>query len=107
MSNYHRKIMHLHPTAILEEDFLLRNNTIKHWNDAKLGPKPTLAQIDAQVSDVGADVTWQNKEQDGKFNKDIVKAIGLTMKEFMNEIMAGRTTPITNSELKTKFKSHL
>jgi len=29
------------------------------------------------------------------------------MKDFMNEIMAGRTNPITNSELKTKFKSYL
>ena len=111
MSSPYKKICYLYPTA-LDDDFLLRDKSdgngafLVYWNTAKLGVQPTMTVINA-VNDNDADATYDNKVKEEKFNRDIIKAVGLTMKDFMNEIMAGRTTPLTNAELKTKFKSHL
>ena len=55
MPNYANKIMHLHPTAIVEVDFKLENDgsgdALVYWNVLKLGAQPTLASIDSQISD--------------------------------------------------------
>ena len=55
MPNYGNKIMHLHPTAIVEVDFKLENDgsgdALVYWNVLKLGAQPTLASIDSQISD--------------------------------------------------------
>lgn len=112
MPNYAHKIKYLYPTAT-KEDFRLQDNSdgngvyIVFWNTSKLGTEPTLAALDAGVDDATADADNADKVQDVKFNRDTNKAIGLTMKDFLNEIMAGRTAPITSSELKAKFKSYL
>jgi len=62
---YYNKICHLYPTA-LESDFRLEQpktgvTIIKEWNTAKLGPKPTLASIDSQISDaeIEAKMMWK------------------------------------------------
>tara|TARA_Y100000296_G_C5085100_1_gene211988 strand:- start:19 stop:348 length:330 start_codon:yes stop_codon:yes gene_type:complete len=109
MACYYNKIQSIYPIAIEGEDYKLREidgvTTLNDWNTDKLGAKPTLASLDAQINDNDAELDGLNKANNRHFTK--IKAIGLTMKEFMNEIMAGRTTPISNSEFKTKFKSHL
>ena len=77
---------------------------VTEWKDARSQPSdPVIDAVTEQEVIAIESATMKEK----KFNKDIIKAIGLTMKDFMNEIMAGRTNPITNSELKTKFKSYL
>lgn len=112
MPNYYNKIKHLYPTA-LDTDFELRDNSdgagvfIKEWNTIKLGAKPPLASLDEAVDDATADATAEDKQRDRKFDTDTTKAMGLTMKDFMNEIIAGRVATITNAEMKTKFKSYL
>ncbi len=55
MANYSHKIQYVYPTAIINVDFKVfnRNNviSIENWNTAKLGVRPTLASLDAQISD--------------------------------------------------------
>ena len=73
-------------------------------------PQPSVQQVLIDVAEYEAYVSsgqLADDEKDDKFNKDTIKAIGLTMKDFMNEIIAGRVNPIINAELKTKFKSYL
>lgn len=73
-------------------------------------PKPTKTQMDIDVNDYSLYVSsggQLNDQKEAKFNQDIIRAIGLTMKDYLNEIIAGRTTQIINSELRTKFKSYL
>tara|TARA_Y100000310_G_C20578126_1_gene761512 strand:- start:7 stop:345 length:339 start_codon:yes stop_codon:yes gene_type:complete len=112
MANYYHKIRKIYePQSVSDQDFTLRNDgsgdQIVFWNIAKLGAQPTLASLDAQVTDAEVLTYGSDTDKENKFNRDIIRATGLTMKDFMNEIMAGRTTAITNSELKTKFKSRL
>lgn len=60
MSSYANKILHLYPGAT-DEDFRLEDDgsgvKLKEWNEAKLGTKPTLADLDSQVDDATADNT--------------------------------------------------
>lgn len=73
-------------------------------------PKPTKAVMDADIIEYELYISsgqQADDQKEDKFNQDIIKAMGLTMKDFMNEIMAGRTNAITNNELKTKFKTYL
>jgi len=55
MPNISNKICHLYSTAIVSEDYKLEDDgsgtKISYWNTAKLGTQPTLASIDAQISD--------------------------------------------------------
>ena len=55
MGNYYNKILHLHPTAIPNKDFILIDRgsgaSLEDWNVPKLGAQPTLASIDSQISD--------------------------------------------------------
>ncbi len=77
---------------------------ITEWVDDRTQPSDEAidAVTDQQVTDNIATTA-----QEDKFNQDIIKAVGLTLKDFCNEIMAGRTKAISNLELKTKFKSYL
>ena len=56
MSNAYRKICRLYPTAD-DSDFTLKDNSdgngafLDYWNTTKLGAEPTLASLDAQISD--------------------------------------------------------
>lgn len=95
-----RKLNHLVPSP----DCTTKNNQIIEWRDAR--QQPTQAQIDA-VLDQNVIDSENNLSEESKFNQDVIKAVGLTMKDFMNEIIAGRIDAITNSELKAKFKSYL
>jgi len=65
MPNYGNKIMHLHPTAIVEVDFKLENDgsgdALVYWNVLKLGAQPTLASIDSQISDSEIESYWRWK----------------------------------------------
>ena len=73
-------------------------------------PQPSSAQVLLDVAEYENYVSGGgllDAQNEAKFNQDIIKAVGLTMKDFMNEIMGGRIDPITNGELKTKFKSYL
>ena len=73
-------------------------------------PQPSEAQVALDIAEYDLYVSGgqqSSDEREAKFNQDIIKAMGLTLKDFMNEIMAGRITTITNTELKTKFKSYL
>jgi len=100
-----QKLNHLvpGPKCSMEEDDQ-GELQITEWKDAR--PRPTDIVIDS-VTEAEVNDSEEVTKKERKFNKGIVKAMGLTMKYFMNEIMAGRTNPITNSELKTKFKSYL
>jgi len=100
MINLWRKLNHLIPVPKCR----CSEDTIVEWTDART--QPTQAEIDAVVDQDVVDSETTN-EQESKFNQDVIKAVGLTMKDFMNEIMGGRIDPITNGELKTKFKSYL
>lgn len=112
MGSYANKIRHLHPTA-LDSDFQLEDNSdgngpyLSLWNAVKLGTQPTLAALDLAVSDSVANNTAVDKDKQRVFDGSAIKAMGLTLKTFMNEIMAGRIDAITNAELKAEFKSHL
>ena len=69
MAEYNSKILMLYPTAIsypnINPDFRLikkgSNIQITDWNTVKLGPKPTLASIDSQISDaeIEAKMMWK------------------------------------------------
>ncbi len=56
MANAYRKICRLYPTAD-DSDFTLKDNSdgngafLDYWNTTKLGAEPTLASLDAQISD--------------------------------------------------------
>lgn len=110
MGNYYKKIKHIYPTAT-DEDFKLERHgvdiSLEYWNVIKLGPAPTLASLDAQVTDAEADISFLDSSKKAKFNQDTIKAVGLTMRDFMNQIAGGRTTEITKNELETKFLSYL
>ncbi|MDP7623286.1 MAG: hypothetical protein QF436_04200 [Candidatus Woesearchaeota archaeon] len=83
--------------------------TIDVW-EHPTEPKPTGSAVQTAVDKYKVYVSsgqQADDEKTAKFEIEITKALGLTMKEFMNEIMAGRVDPITNAELETKFKSHL
>ena len=64
MANYYHKIKYVYPTA-LDEDFELIDHgsgvEIDNWNTGKLGAKPTLASLDAQISDaeIEAKMMWK------------------------------------------------
>ena len=117
MGQHALKIKKLYPNAIFFPDSPVDveveaddqgNITIPVWNTAKLGAKPTTASLDSQVTDQDALDTEVVAEKDRKFDRnDIIKAMGLTVKYFINETRAGNTTAITNAELKAKFKSYL
>ena len=84
-------------------------DTIIAWDHPTIS-QPSPAQVILDIAEYDAYVSsgqQAEEEKTASFNKDITKAIGLTMKDFMNEIMAGRVTSITNSELRDKFKSYL
>lgn len=73
-------------------------------------PKPSKDQVAIDIAEYKTYISSGQRvseEKDKKFNQDTIKAIGLTMKDFMNEVIGGRNNPITNNELKTKFKSYL
>ena len=66
MGNYNAKIKYLYPTAT-DKDFELKDESdgngvfISDWNISKLDTQPTLASIDAQISDakIEAKMMWE------------------------------------------------
>jgi len=81
MAEYNSKILMLYPTAIsypnINPDFRLikkgSNIQITDWNTVKLGPKPTLAIIDSQISDaeIEAKMMWKKiRKQRNQLLKD-------------------------------------
>ncbi len=111
MGSYAHKILHLYPTAE-DEDFRLVDDgsgtRLEYWNTAKLLAMPTLAELDTRVDDATANATATDKEKDAKFNTAIIKAMGLTFKDYINELRAIESLPpITNQELRIKVKSYL
>ena len=67
MAYHYYKIKTIYkPQNITDEDFTLQDIkgviTIENWNTAKLGVKPTLASIDAQIGDVELEVKMMWKK---------------------------------------------
>ncbi len=111
MGDYAHKIAHLYPTAI-DDDFRLEDDgtgvKLKGWNTAKLGVKPMLADLDAQVDDNTANATAKDKDRDNLFETPIIKAVALAVKDYVNESRALQgLAAITNQEAKDKIKSFL
>ncbi len=109
--SYANKIFHLYPSAIAT-DFRLEDDgtgvILKEWNTSKLGVKPTLADLDAQVDDATANTSMVERDKNEKFNKDTIKALALTMKDYLNELRAIEAlSPLTNQEVKDKIISYL
>ena len=68
MANYYHKLKIIYKAqGITDADFELHddgagNTTIENWNTGKLGVKPTLASIDAQIGDVELEVKMMWKK---------------------------------------------
>lgn len=111
--SYANKIKYLYPTA-LRKDFQLEDYSdgdgpfISFWNTGKLGAQPSLAALDLAVSDSVANDTVIDNEKQALFDRAVTKAIGLTMRDYLNELRAIAGLPdLTPKEVKNKFTSYL
>lgn len=75
------------------------------WKDER--PQPTDEEIDAVAEQVVVD-SEVDTLKDSKFNQDIIKAVVLAMKDYLNESRTLLSLPaITTQEVKAKVKSFL
>ena len=76
MGNYANKIRHLYTSAITDDFSLVDAGEgvyIEFWNIEKLGVEPTLASLDAQISDaeIEAKMMWRKiRKERNKLLKD-------------------------------------
>jgi hypothetical protein len=89
----HKSILYLHPDAVFGEDFMLMTvdgvTSITEWNDAKLGPKPTSAEINAVAMAAESASEWADYQALAKAK---LERTGVTIERISEGVALGLTT---------------